>query len=151
MATKRRQLRDGILSIFDRYGVLFTIQQEIGAEEVITDLAISILAKKPRKKPQPRQQNREMYHLAQAIGEVCRMGFKINEGRLFAEAKRLAQATEPKPTPQLVRDHYGDGKTWYTDDWRGRDEKKPPTPGQIRSTWLQLAGGPQQAERIVIQ
>lgn len=151
MTTKRKQVRIRIQTVLDEYGVLSTLAHKIPLCDAVVDAAIDVLVKKPtQRKPKPKQ-DRSMYHLAVAIGEVCRMGFKINEGRLFAEAKRLAQATEPKPTPQLVRDHYGDGKTWYTDDWRGRDEKKPPTPGQIRSTWLQLAGGPQEPKRIVIQ
>jgi len=151
MTTKRRQLRDGILSIFDRYGILCTISQEETPEDEIADLAIELLVKKPTPRKQPQQKNRELFHLARAIGEVCRMGFEINKGRLFAEAKQLAKADDPKPTPQLVKDHYGIGKAWYTDDWRGRDEKKPPTPGQIRSTWMQLAGGPQKPKRLVIK
>jgi len=139
------------MEIFDTYGALCTISHETPMEEMIADLAIEILAKKPVKKQQPQQHNRELFHLARAIGEVCQMGYEINKGRLFAEAKRLAKAENPTPTPQLVRECYGPGKSWYTDDWRGRENGKPPTPGQIRSTWLQLAGAPQKPKRIVLK
>lgn len=137
MTTKRRQTRERIQSILDEYGALATLAHEKQLCDALADAAIDVLVKKPRRKSQPPQKNREMYHLARAIGDVCRMSYKANTGRLFAEAKRLASA-EPTPTAELVRKYYGQGGTWYTTDWRGK-QGNIPTPGQIRSTWLQLA------------
>ena len=79
------------------------------------------------------------------------LDYNANRGRLFAEAKNLSKAS-PAPTPELIHIHYGQDGTWYKNDWRGKDSKIP-TPGQIRSTWLQLAGNPEltKPQRLVIR
>lgn len=135
MTTKRRQARERIQSVLDEYGALPTLAHEIPLCDALVDAATDVLIPK-RKKSRPPQSNRDMYHLARAIAEVCRVDYAANTGRLFAEAKRLSRA-EPKPTAELVRRHYGKGQTWYEKDWRGMKGNLP-TLGQIRSTWLQL-------------
>jgi len=137
MTTKRKQTRLRIQSVLDEYGALPTLAHEIELCDALADAAIDVLVKKPTpRKPKPKRDT-GMYHLAVALAEVCRMGYDINKGRLFAEAKQLAKA-EPTPTPALVREHYGNGGSWYKKDWRGMKNELP-TPYKIRQTWLQLA------------
>lgn len=136
MTTKRKQVRIRIQQILDEYGALPTLGHEIPLCDALADAAVDVLLAPKRKKAQPQQRNREMCHLARAIGEVCQMDYASNIGRLFAEAKQLAKA-DPKPTPELVREHYGSGQTWYKKDWRGMKNELP-TPVKIRQTWLQL-------------
>lgn len=75
----------------------------------------------------PRPAN-EIYSLAQALGEVCRMDFEKNKGRLLREAKLLHESAE------ILRQYYGSGSWWYQHDWRGKKGEKP-TPATIRETW----------------
>ena len=133
MSTNRRNLRKGILSIFDTCGALFTTATETPPEDMIADLAIEMLAKKrkPRKKP-----TNDYTPLAYALADVCAIDFEANKPILFAEAKRLSVAT-PTPTSHLVKLHYADGGSWYTQDWRGKRGNRP-TLGQVRLTWAQL-------------
>lgn len=150
MTTKRKQLRERFQKTLDEYGVLPTLPHEKPLCDALADSAIDILAKKPQKKAQPQQKNHDLYHIASALGDVCKIDYQANRGRLFAEAKRLSQATPP-PTPELVRSHYGENGSWYTADWRGK-QGNIPTPGQVRSTWLQIAGNPEpKHKRLVVK
>jgi hypothetical protein len=149
MTTKRRQLRERIQEILDTYGVLCTLQQKEPLCDALADAAIAVLKPQPRKKKNPPKKNRDMYHLAKSLAEVCNIDYGANQGRLFAEAKRLAKAT-PTPTSELVTLHYSIGGTWYERDWRGKQGNRP-TLGQVRLTWVQLVGEDEQEKQVVIR
>jgi hypothetical protein len=140
MTTQRRKIRKLIQSYCDEYGVLFALQKEQPFCDALADAIIAELEPKKRRRTSAQADAAKLYHLAVAIAEVCAWDYEANKGRLFSEAKRLAKAT-PAPTPDKVREHYAPGGTWYTKDWRGREGREPPTPGQIRSTWAKLVGG----------
>lgn len=91
----------------------------------------------PKAKKNGKPRDNDLYHLARALADVCVLDFEANKPRVFAEAKRLSKVT-PRPTPDLLKEHYGKGGTWYKQDWRGRKDQRP-TLGQPRQTWLQLA------------
>lgn len=137
--TQRRRVRRLIQSKLDEYGTLCTLQREIPLCDAIADAVITEL--KPKRKPRTPAQvkSAELYHVARALAGVCVMNYEANKGRLFSEAKQLAKAT-PRPTAALIKQHYGKGGSWYTKDWRGREEREPPTTGQVRSTWARLVG-----------
>lgn len=76
----------------------------------------------------------DLHPLAEAIASVCRMELAANRARIFSEAKLLLKA-KPTPTPELVRQHYGErGSFWRAADWRGK-KGEDPTPALIRETW----------------
>jgi len=136
--TQRRQVRRLIQSIFDEYGVMCTIQHETPLCDSIADAVIAKLKPKKRQRTPAQVKSAELYHIAQAIAQVCLMDYEANKGRLFSEAKQLSKANPP-PSPAEIRRCYGQDGTWYHDDWRGKQGKEP-TPGQIRSTWAKLVG-----------
>lgn len=76
-----------------------------------------------------------LFPLAQALADVCRMPLEANRGRLFSEAKLLAKVAPP-PTPELLKEYYN-GRAdcwWRSEDWRGQ-KGQDPTPPAIRETW----------------
>jgi hypothetical protein len=93
----------------------------------------------PAPTPAPKKARKENphYELARAIGEVCGMPLKPNEGRLLREAQQM-HGVDPPATPAEVRDKFGvqeDGLSWwYRDDWRGQKGQRP-TPAQVRENW----------------
>lgn len=142
MSTKRRELRMGILRIFEKHGALFTIKHEARPEDDVADLMAAMTTKKRKPKVEKKV---DYAPLAYALADVCNIDFKANRPKLFAEAKRLAVAT-PTPTSHLVKLHYSRGGAWYQKDWRGQKGNRP-TLGQVRLTWAQLVGEGAQGTR----
>lgn len=67
------------------------------------------------------------------------MDLPLNQARLMAEAQRLmasppAGSVGERPTPDLIRQHYGQRGWWWTHDWRGQRGELP-NPLFIRETW----------------
>ncbi len=93
----------------------------------------------------------QVYPIAKAMAEVCKMDLEANKGRLLKEAKILEKAN-PTPTPDLVKDNYGAGGWWYREDWRGRKSESP-NPATIRETWGQWPqnGKPREAQKVIIK
>ncbi len=83
----------------------------------------------------PPVNRKQLFALVCAIAEVTHMDRQANNGRLFAEAKRLAGA-EIVPTPDMIRRYYGPDSWWYQRHWKGRAGQLP-TPGDIRASWGQ--------------
>jgi hypothetical protein len=75
----------------------------------------------------------ELYKIATALSEVCKMDLNANKAQLFREAK-LLMAAALRPTPELIRDNYNGHGYWTERDWRGKQGARP-TPAQIRQTW----------------
>lgn len=144
MTTKRRLLKQSIQSILDAAGCIYADQL---MPDNLTDKAIEILSPQPKK---PRKQNKgtEYHHLAIAIAEVSCKDYPSNKGMLIAEAKQLSKAT-PTPTPDLVREHYGEGGTWYLVNYFGKQGHHP-LPHQIRGTWLEIVGNVSQSRGYTI-
>lgn len=96
----------------------------------------------PNSRISEKRESGNLYPLAQALGEVCRMNFEPNKGRLLAEAKRLSAGTPPA-TPELLRQHYNGHPQsfWRSQDWRGK-KGEAPNPATIRETWGQWALAP---------
>lgn len=134
MTSKRRTIRIRIQKILDEYGALATLAHEIPLCDAIADAITELTVSKPRKKQPP--QNKQLYYLARALSEVCVIDWLSNKPKLFAEAKRLAKAA-PTPTPELIKQHYGKGGTWYNQNHWGKRGSRPGL-GQVRTTWAQL-------------
>jgi hypothetical protein len=79
----------------------------------------------------------DLFPLATALADVCKVNLEANRGRLFSEAKTLSKA-QPMPTPELIRQHYNGNVNcfWRARDWRGKKGELP-TPAAIRQTWGQ--------------
>lgn len=133
-SSRRREIRQAVARILEQRGCLCTICGDRPVEDEIADAIGEIFARK-REKPKT---NNELLGLARALAVVCVIDFSSNREKLFAEAKRLAQA-EPRPTAEAIRATYGSGGAWYSADWRGK-QGQPPTLGQVRLTWAKLAG-----------
>lgn len=112
----------------------------------VAESKLKILSKKDSKKeekiqeltaPKPRG-NPAMYEIACALAEVTYSNLEANKPMLMREAKLLLKATNPAPTPELIKQHYnGDPNAfWKARDWRGK-KGQPPTPYAIRTTWGQ--------------
>lgn len=78
-----------------------------------------------------------LYPLAQALAEACKVDISANKGRLLREAKTLSRATPPA-TPELIKEHYNGNPSafWKARDWRGQKGQYP-TLSAIRETWGQ--------------
>jgi len=107
-------------------------------------------AASPAEQPQAAEskQPNNTFLLATALGQVCKMEFAPNKGRLLKEAKLLLSCTDPAPEPALLIQHYGyDGHVkeqaawWWVTDWRGQRGEWP-TPATVRETWGQWAIAP---------
>jgi hypothetical protein len=90
-------------------------------------------APKPKAEPKPEREPSETWIIAEVLAEVCKMDMTVNKGRLLKEAALLLKAT-PKPTPELLRQHYNGGGWWWANDWRGQ-RREFPQPATIRETW----------------
>jgi len=84
-------------------------------------------------KPKTEREPNEAWLIAEALADVCKMDLTANKGRLLKEAATLLKAT-PKPTPELLRQHYNGGGWWWANDWRGQ-RREFPQPATIRETW----------------
>lgn len=77
-----------------------------------------------------------MYTLAKAVAVACKMDFEANRGYLLKEAKAIVLL--PQFSMVVFADLYAPlSGIWYRADWRGK-RGSPPTPKQIKETWLQL-------------
>lgn len=137
MTTDRREIRKAIAGVLDQYSVLCPPE----VADRIADAVMPIVKRRQEKK----DHQAELRDLAEALATVCAMDLRANNSLLFAEAKRLSQAT-PEPTPELIKKHYGTPEdnsrlpNWYLDDWRGKQGQLP-MPAAIRLTWTRLVGG----------
>ena len=69
-----------------------------------------------------------------AIGEVCQMDVKLNNGRLGKCAKGLLAAGYT--VEQITNFYSGESSWWRKHDWRGQ-KNSPPKPEQINETIAQ--------------
>lgn len=79
----------------------------------------------------PKSDSKQLYKVASALAEVCRMELELNRPALFAEAKRLVSGGV---TAEDIRQHYGPGGWWQTSYWKGQ-RGEPPILGEVRKFW----------------
>ena len=88
----------------------------------------------PRETDPPKNQGptkKELqYAMMCAVGEVCKMDIKLNDGRVGKCAKGLLAAGY---TIEQLQRYYGPDSWWYKNDWRGK-QNSPPKPEQINET-----------------
>lgn len=85
--------------------------------------------------------NPELQTCAHELASVCRMDLESNRGRIFKTAREVIKI----PGYTTERMHIF-RRNWYRIDFRGK-KNEPPTPEQVKSTWLQYAGEPEEEDR----